>query len=379
MVVKWFGRSGWDVFAWGVGGAAIIWLLVVNPTGPPGAGAVALGLLGLLALVLRIRYPLVALVISLLAAVGTSVVGMDGIAIFTVTQVVLFSGTLRWGRAASIGPAAAVAVVLYSCVVVGRGAPPLGLEALGMIAWTSGAWGLAVAVFSQREATRSWQEHAERLRHTREEEIRRRIAEERLRIARDLHDELAHDIAVISINAGAAEAAIPESAADARRALRTVREASRKVLAELQQILGLLRTAGADDIDPRPVTNDVQTLLISARAAGLEIDAADIDLGHLTAEGRAAAYRIVQEALTNAQRHGTGTVALSAEEDTGWWRLTVRNATKPSVESSRGSGFGLIGMRERATLAGGRIRIDDGERDFGLVLELPVAEPEDER
>jgi signal transduction histidine kinase len=189
-----------------------------------------------------------------------------------------------------------------------------------------------------------------------EQQARRRIVEERLRIARDVHDLVAHHLAVITVQAGVAAHLLPEQPRAASEALEHVRAAGAAVLDELGTLLGVLR--GADDpatpTEPTPSLADLGRLLDAFAAAGLRVDhTVSGSAVPLPATVEATAYRIVQESLTNASRHGTGRARLTLTYAPGGLRIEVRNGC--AARRTAGTGHGLAGMRERAAMAGGTL------------------------
>ncbi|MFF2330045.1 MULTISPECIES: sensor histidine kinase [unclassified Streptomyces] len=230
----------------------------------------------------------------------------------------------------------------------------------------------AAAGSAIRQHSRYWDELCRRARDavvTREAVAERRVAEERLRIARDLHDGMGHEIAVINMHLGAAEVHLPAGAQGdaARTDLAAARAGVQGVLRETQNLLGALRLGG----DGTPVADyrGIPALIESARAAGLAVDAeiAPVPEGLPLTVG-AAAYRIMQEALTNARRHGSGGVSVRVGQTDGVVIVETVNVRAESEgrQSQAGSGFGLVGMRERAESVGGSLQAAAEGRLFKL-------------
>ncbi|WP_406267703.1 sensor histidine kinase [Streptomyces sp. NBC_00191] len=250
-----------------------------------------------------------------------------------------------------------------------------GLEAVR----TSG-WILAVLVFGvdvrvYRRYIASVVSRAERAERTREEEAARRVAEERLRIARDLHDLLAHSITLIGVQTSVASHVLtvdPDrlDRAAVAKALDDIADTCRTARGELRTTLEVLRADGPDAAGPLP---DLASLPDLVRASGADLDVR-------TAEKRippaveAAAYRIVQESLTNAVRHGGPGVRIrvAVEAADGRLRVTVTDdGIAPGT--GEGSGYGMVGMRERARSVGGTLAA--GPRDgggFEVAAALPL-------
>jgi len=216
------------------------------------------------------------------------------------------------------------------------------------------------AVRSRRAFVHAIRERAQRAERTREEEARRRVAEERLRIARDLHDVVAHHIALVNVQAGGAAHVMDKRPDQAKEALAHVREASRSALNELRATVGLLRQSGDPEAptEPAPGLARLDDLVDTFRNAGLPVEIARTDHDTtLPAAVDLAAYRVIQEALTNVQKHA----GAEAKAEVSVVRVG------PNVEvtvldngpgqdqgpDDDGGGHGLLGMRERVTAIGG--------------------------
>jgi signal transduction histidine kinase len=233
-----------------------------------------------------------------------------------------------------------------------------------------------------RQYVASIVERAERAERTREEEARRRVAEERLRIARDLHDLLAHSITLIGVQTSVAAhvlAADPErlDRGTVAKALDDIAETCRSARGELRTTLEVLRDQGVagEERGPLPGLDGVPDLVAAARLAGARVET-DVRVGEAPPAVGAAAYRIVQEALTNAVRHAGPEPAVRVElyEERGALRLSVTDDGTGLAPGAGSSGFGLVGMRERARSVGGTL--DAGPRTgggFEVSAVLPIA------
>jgi signal transduction histidine kinase len=219
---------------------------------------------------------------------------------------------------------------------------------------------------------------AERTQRLEQEAVAERaaaIAEERRRIARDLHDVIAHSVSVMVIQAGAAEDLLDRDPAAVLEPIRAVQETGRGALVEISRLLGLLREDGAElGLAPQPRIDDLPELVAQTEAAGLPVD--------LRVEGTArslplgvdlSVYRITQEALTNVRKHsaaGRASVVLRYSEAAV--ELAVENDGVASTNGHRG-GHGLVGMRERVAVFGGSLEagpLPDG--GFRVVARLPL-------
>src|SRR5205085_1418193 len=180
---------------------------------------------------------------------------------------------------------------------------------LSLLAFVGVAAAVGVAVRSQRAAVAAAEARARQAEATREEEAERRVTDERVRIARELHDIVAHHISVINVQAGVARHLMGAQPEQARTALGLVREASKAVLTEMSSVVGLLRTPEeAAPFEPTPGLARLEALVESARLAGLELRWTSIGKPYaLPPISDLTAYRVVQESLTNAVKYGDGT------------------------------------------------------------------------
>lgn len=204
-----------------------------------------------------------------------------------------------------------------------------------------------------------------------EQETQLAVSEERNRIARDLHDSAGHALSVIAIRAGAAHHRADGSAA--LDALADIADLARRTAADIDHTVGRLRDADEGERLPIGLASAV-TLIQERRETGLDITiVGDPAAANLGAAADQAAYRFLQEALTNAARHGSGaTIVEFARDDQCFW-LTVSNPVV-LTECEPSAGHGLIGMRERATAAGGVATVSRTGREFVVRLELPTDE-----
>ncbi|MET7539972.1 sensor histidine kinase [Streptomyces sp. NPDC005507] len=242
------------------------------------------------------------------------------------------------------------------------------------------AWVLAIVAFSELVRTRREQWAKERA--EREKAAGRRADEERLRIARELHDVLAHSISVINVQAGVGLALLDSDPEQARTALTTIKSASKEALGEVRQVLDTLRTPGDAPRAPAPGLDRLPELVEQAASAGLTVDiATEGSRAALPPGADLAAFRVVQEALTNVVRHSE---SRNARVEVRYMEtalsLRIDDDGPASHEAAGGSGNGLAGMRERAAALGGTIeagpRPDGGFRVFA---ELPFTPTEENR
>jgi signal transduction histidine kinase len=230
----------------------------------------------------------------------------------------------------------------------------VGLTAV--IAWLAGGW------------TRQSRDHAQAV-HA------QAVTGERLRIARELHDSVAHSIGIIAIQAGAAKMVIDTQPAAAREALGAIENAGRETLAGLRRMLGALRQADPITTAPAPGLADLERLAAATTAAGVRVD---VDWrgrrGPLPAEIDLSAFRIVQEAVTNVVRHsGTRRCRVSIEHRDDELAIEVLDSGRGGHGAGTGAGYGIVGMRERVGLLHGEFAAGPRpEGGFRVAARLPV-------
>jgi signal transduction histidine kinase len=237
------------------------------------------------------------------------------------------------------------------------------LVSVGVMAVASRMWLLHLREVEQRA------EEAER---TRDEVARRRAVEERLRIARELHDSLTHSISVIQVQAGVAEHLARKRGEEVPPALLAIHEAGADAARELRATLSVLRSTEDGDCSG---LSQLESLVARARAAGLPVTVTVTGAARsLPAEVDQAAYRIVQEALTNVSRHaGLAAASVCLQYTPEGLTVQVDDDGPGGDDRPAGTGLGLVGMRERVSVLGGRLHA--GPQDgggFRVRAELPV-------
>ena len=364
-------------------------LLVIGPAfggrvnalpGPPIAPtglSQALVLLSCLMLALRRRYP--TLVWAVILAAGGSVILLQhgpSPALLPLL-VALYTVASRWPARRSllaVAGSAGLLLIAQGFATADRWDRP---TTYVVATWCLLAAVVGISVRLQRRALAEARERARVAEESREEEAQRRVTEERLRIARELHDVVAHQIAVINVQSGVAEHLQTSNPARAGEALRHVREASAQVLAEMAALLGVLRD-GDDGDDParEPARGlaRLDELVASLRRTGLQVvvrqEGNPTTLGPLV---DVTAYRIVEEALTNAHKHGAGSAHLLLAYRPPGLVIEVANPVGSGRDAVPGSGRGLAGMYERVAAIGGSLRAGPAEHgQFSVRAELPV-------
>jgi signal transduction histidine kinase len=323
-----------------------------------------------LALAARRRAPVPVLAVTGLCAVGYQAAGVD---VPAVAYLVAVYAAVRAGHRTITVVASVVMLAALPLAAMASGLHDTG-EAF---AQARGALELAwlIAAGAAGEALRQAERRADEAERTREETARRRADEERLHIARELHDSLTHQISVIKVQAEVAVHLARKRGEQVPEALLAIREAGREAARELRATLEALRD---DDKNPPRGLDHVPELVQRARTTGLD--------AKLTIEGHRndvpaavdrTAYRIVQESLTNIARH--------AAAATAWVRIDYRpdalvirvdDDGKATSDTAPVPGVGLLGMRERVTALGGRLRAAPrSEGGFTVQAELPVDQP----
>ena len=348
------------------------------------------GLLVLLAFVdcaplaLRTRFPLSAWAFSAAALIWTSLVIPPGslggpdfpVAGALVYGLCLYAVTVRCRPRIVVG---AAAVTVAGAAFIDPGSTP------SAVFLTAVAILLGVVVRVRRSGARQLAEQERR--HSGE----RALLEERQRIARELHNVVAHHMSVIAIQAEAAPYKTADPPPELVESFGEIRASALAGLAELRRVLGVLRTGGQDTA-PQPGLADLDALLDSARSGGVSVTVTCSGNPVTLPEGvDLSAYRIVQEALSNAMRHAPGShvrVHLAYRPDS--LALEVRNDAQAPASGAvpvlvasgaraAGGGHGLVGMRERATMLGGSLEAGPtGDGGFRVTAVLPVSPPEEE-
>ncbi len=324
------------------------------------------------ALILRRRYPVAVLAVTLAAA---QLAGPTGHAYLNwLPLIVAFFAAVQARRRA----AAITSLVIGFVVSVW---PP----------WLIGSHGHATVTFalallcgllvllSAAELMRAAAQRRLAAGRIREEELLRRTSEKRMRIARDLHDIVAHNISVINVQANTALHLADRQPERARQALATINDVSKQALAELRSVLGVLRADGeAAPRAPAPGLGQLATLVANMAAAGLKVELeTDGSPAPLPASVDLAAYRIIQEALTNSARHSGGTRATVRVCYRGrevGIEVTDEGAHDPRPPRAAGTGSGIAGMTDRARALGGRLTAGpQPDGGFRVTAVLPVS------
>jgi signal transduction histidine kinase len=340
--------------------------------------SVVLAALTALPLLARRRAPLLAFVLSAIAS--TVLFAVDEppgppigptVALYFVAQARPESSARRW---LTVGIVVGLFLVHVTTYGLAHDKFPGAEALLGTVLW-AGVWVLADRTRLRRERMHALEERARRAELEAERERRLAAAEERTRIARDLHDSAGHAINVILVQAGAARLLADKDPPRSREAVATIETVARETLREIDQLVRALREDGTA-VEPPAGLAALDTLVERHRAAGLDVE--------VTVDGRRrplgpavdqAAFRILQESLTNALRHGTGAakVVLGYQDEA----LEI-GVTNPVDGGPVADGHGIVGMRERASLLGGSVEAHSENGLFRIRARLPYGGEESE-
>ncbi|MGH3879128.1 MAG: histidine kinase [Actinophytocola sp.] len=358
---------------WVIAAGVAITQLVAGLSGQhPATSAVPLGyallVAGGVALAAHHRAPVTVLVVTGSCALGQQAAGFDVPAVAYLFAV--YAAVRAGHRILTVAGSVILLVALPLAILVSARDASLSeamTQARGAleIAWL-------IAAGAAGEALRQAERRADEAERTREETARRRADEERLHLARELHDSLTHQISVIKVQAEVAVHLARKRGEQVPEALLAIREAGREAARELRATLEALRD---DDPNPPRGIGQIPNLVQRARSAGLDATLTIEGSRDVPAAVDRTAYRIVQESLTNVVRHAgaaTATVHIDYQPDALVIRVEDDGTATP--DSAPVHGVGLLGMRERVTALGGRLEAAPrGEGGFAVRAELPVA------
>jgi len=245
----------------------------------------------------------------------------------------------------------------------------------GAVVWAA-AWFAGDRARLRRERLAELEQRALHAEREAERERRLAAAEERTRIARDLHDSAGHAINVILVQAGAARLLHEQDPERSREALATIENVARETIGEIDQLVRALREDGSSDgVEPPPGLAALETLAERYRGSGLAVSVRVAGTPKVLAPAAdQAAYRILQEALTNAALHGGGSAEVELDFGPSMLELAVSNPPAPGSAARDGGGHGIIGMRERAQLLGGSVEAGASDGRFRLRARLPYTQ-----
>lgn len=359
-----------------LGAAVVMEVALADLFGPrPAVLAQSLVLAG--ATALRRSRPLLAVAIGAVAGAANPLIYSGSQFDFVITQVwavVLLSFSVaayarRWPSAVA---GAVVLVLVFWVDNVRQASGPV--DYLAGLASVAAPWLAGWVVRQARTQTQRLQVANQQLSEQRQLVEAAAAAAERLRIARELHDIVAHSLTVVAVLADAADALLPSRPESAQRAVVTIRSTAQEALQEMRRLLGTLRPVAEERADSGARgLRDVPTLVTDAQAATSVAFRVEGERVSVPPAVDQAAYRILQEGLTNAQRHGDGdSCRVTVRYLPDAVELDVWNTADPAAV--RDPGFGLIGVRERVHALGGQLSAGPGTgRDWSLRARLPLA------
>jgi signal transduction histidine kinase len=361
--------------------AVVCAVIVVGETLHGGAStrpaSVALGVAAALVLAGRRRWPRWTLVASGLLVVALFHLDRTTASVAVLAPAVaLYSVALRRGRAEQVAAGVVAIAAVIAADVMHPGRPTLG-QTIGHALLVAVPLLAAEAMRTHRANMQLLIERFELAEQAREQDAARRAEQERMRIARELHDIVAHTLTEINVTAAAAAEGASEGAE--RAALEKIEGSSHDAIGELRAILGVLRgpTPGAAPHTPAPGIGDIGEMITRARGAGLDVhfDVDGTPPERISDAISLAAYRIVQESLTNVRRHASGAQAqVTLRFGASDLRLTIDNGRGDDTSTRDGDGtggVGIAGMRERAVAVGGRLSAAPNESGFRVDADLP--------
>jgi signal transduction histidine kinase len=367
--------------------AASLPLLVVGDTRLSGHGgglialAILLTALTSLPLIARRRAPLLVFVLTALASIALRAIAEpSGPPIGPTVALYTLAAAGEGSRAGTRRTLALVVTFLLAHVAAGGlSNADVGLL-FGVLLW-GGTWLAGDRARLRAERMAELEDRALRAEREAERERLLAVAEERMRIARDLHDSAGHAINVILVHAGLGRLRTERDPAGARDAFETIEEVARETVGEIDQLVGVLRedapaSENGGEVEPPPGVAALDGLVARHRAAGLDVTATVRgDRRALSPSVDRGAYRIVQEGLTNAARHGDGSAQVEVAFGDSALEVTVANPLRPGGQArADGGGHGVIGMRERAALLGGSLEAGARDGHFRVRACLPFAE-----
>jgi signal transduction histidine kinase len=340
-------RSQWYDIGLAVGALAVsMSILTTMPSWQPGPVAGLLVVTHVVPVAFRRMMPRVAFAVSIGAGAAYLAAGWPMVGLGVAALIMTYSLGAYSGRVHSLLGLAAIEVGLILETLLGAGRPQFD-TLLGNLIILAAAWLLGDGARRRREDAVSEQDRL----------ARQAVSEERLRIARELHDVVAHSMSVIAVQAGTGRMVIDDDVEHARRALAAIEETSKRALNEMRRLLGVLRadTPDAVALAPVPTLEDLDRLVSSAVEGGTPVElSVDGDRRKAPAGIELAAYRILQEALTNVRRHAAGAPArVHLSFEAAELMVTVENPLADGQPETNSGGHGLLGMRERVSLYGG--------------------------
>jgi signal transduction histidine kinase len=323
--------------------------------------------------VFRRRAPVAVLAVNLATGVAVCALGYPFVVLGVAVLVALYTVAARRERTVSL-PALGVVVAAMTGIVVLAQSAGDPSTIIGNAIGFGVVWFLGDSQRTRRAYVAQLEERTTQLEQARDELARRAVAEERLRIARELHDIVAHSMGVIAVQAGVGAHVIDARPEEAKRSLQTIEDTSKSALGEIRRMLGLLRADGdAPETQPSPGLDDLSALVDEMKAAGMDVDLSLDSPPHALSVGvELTIFRLVQEALTNVLKHARARnvrVSVWFNED-GARVEVVDDGVGPT---GRAGGHGIVGMTERVAMYGGEFAAGPlSEGGFRVAATIPL-------
>ena len=324
-------------------------------------------------LVFRKKFPVLVLAILIAQTLILMNLGVNGPVLGLPVAIAIFQIILSQKTSVGWALVALAAAVLFTAYAAINGLDLFDTNWIAFISLPSLAIATGKATRSRQELLLETQARLEEAELNRLSQVERTVAEERLRIARDLHDTIAHEISVIRLNAELAERALDQNPSKSAESMAVIRQASKEVLDQISDLMSALRHKGETSIVE--TLKDLKSLIRKYVDSDLVIDFEQVGrLDNLPTEIDKVAFRIVQEGLTNVAKHSGdkhANLAITHLED----RLLIQitNVLKDEIDPITPPGFGLVGLRERAQLVGGELSAESNHHGvFKLFASLPT-------
>jgi len=353
---------------------------------PSSSVTAAFGVAAAAPVALRRIWPVPVLTVATVGSCGLTALGRLPNLASVMLGMAAYMAAARYRRPHAVALLIAAELVLGAGVLIAAASPPRPVDWVRSLVMCGAMWFVGDSVRERRRYLAGLAEQADQQRLADAERGRLAAREERVRIARELHDVVAHTLSMVTIQAGVGRKVGADRPVEALRALRMVEVSGRAAVGEVRRILGLLREDDTEtpSLAPVPGIGELGDLAAAMRSAGMTVDL-DVsgDTATLTPAAGLNAYRIVQEALTNVVKHAPGAqaqVRVCARADGVAITVIDDGPARVPVRAGHGGGHGIVGMRERTTAFGGSL--DAGPLPgggFGVEAFLPVPVPANDR
>lgn len=323
-------------------------------------------------LVFRNRFPVAVLAVLVVQTLILMNLGVNGPVLGLPVSIVIFQIALKLKTKTGWVLVAGAAVVLFSAFAVINGVDLYDPYWIAFISLPAIAFAAGKATRSRQQLLMETQARLLQIEQNRISQIERTVAEERLKIARDLHDTIAHEIAVIRLQAELAERAAIQNPSQAAESLSVIRQAAKQVLEQIADLMKALRHRGETNFVES--LKELSSLIGKYEKSQVEVNFEQLGrLDNLPIEIDKVAFRVVQEGLTNAAKHSAdGRVNLTITNLDHQLRVKMTNVVKKESDPMLQSGFGLVGLRERVQLVGGSLSAEPNQKQvFELSAVLP--------